>query len=188
MILPLQNKLKSIKTFNFGNKSNNNLILNNNISNVISSSVNNYEAKYDNKNKNHKLDITNNNIKLCDKPKNKTINSNNFLYKSEENNSSQINKHSVNDNSIYRDPIDSLFKDYNDQIKITVFDYFCHRNNRKKKKMIELYHFGNEFYRRRLDIVLVFSHLLLTEKVLLSSNFQNKNSSSKDIEIIYPRI
>ena len=134
------------------------------------------------------MDITNNNNKLCDETKNKTFNSNNYLYKSEENNSSQINKHLVNDNSLYRDPIDSLFKDYNDQIKITVFDYFCHRNNRKKKKMIELYNFGNEFYRRRMDIVLVFSHLLLTEKVLLSSNFQNKNSSSKDIEIIYPRI
>ena len=187
LILPLQNQLKSTKTF-FGNKSNNNLIIKNNISNLISPSVNIYEAKYDNKNKNNKLDITNNNNKLCDETKNKTFNSNNYLYKSEENNSSQINKHSVNDNSIYRDPIDSLFKDYNDQIKITVFDYFCHRNNRKKKKMIELYNFGNEFYRRRMDIVLVFSHLLLTEKVLLSNNLQNRNSPNKEIEISYPII
>ena len=188
LILPFQNKLKSLKTFNFGNKSNTNLILKNNASNLISSSININDNKCDNKkNKNNKLDITNSNIKSCEEPKSKTLNSKNFLYKSEENNSQKLNGHLVNDNILYRDPMDSLFKDYNDRIKITIFDYFCHRSNSEKKKMIELYHFGNEFYKRRMDIVLVFSHLLLTEKVLLSSNLQNTNSSNKDIEISYPR-
>ena len=54
--------------------------------------------------------------------------------------------------------------------------------------MIELYNFGNEFYRKRMDIVLVFSHLLLTEKVLLSNKYENINSINKDIEIMYHKI
>lgn len=58
---------------------------------------------------------------------------------------------------------------------------------KKKKKMVELYHFGNDFYKKRMDIVLVFSHLLLTEKVLISNNLQHKNAFCKDIEILYPK-
>ena len=49
---------------------------------------------------------------------------------------------------------------------------------------MELYHFSNDFYKKRMDIILVFSQLLLTEKVLLNNNNKHINSSCNDIE--YP--
>lgn len=42
---------------------------------------------------------------------------------------------------------------------------------KEKKRMIELYLFANSFYRRRIDIVNVFTHLILTEKILIKNNF-----------------
>jgi hypothetical protein len=195
LILPFKNQLKSIKTFNLGNKSNNNLLTKNNFNNLKSSSANIYVINRNNNNQHFKINVTNN-IKSCDGAKNKSINSKVLLDKTEENNSSYLNKNMpniTNDNSLIREHKENLFKENlfkenNDQIKITIFDYFCHKYSPKKTKMIELYHFGNEFYRKRMDIVLVFSHLLLTEKVLLSNNYQDITQGDKDIEITYSKI
>ena len=62
-------------------------------------------------------------------------------------------------------------KEYKENINLTLFDYFCSCGNKKKKRMIELYLFANSFYRRRMDIVKVFTHLILTEKILIKNNF-----------------
>ena len=62
-------------------------------------------------------------------------------------------------------------KEYKENIILTLFDYFCSCGNKKKKRMIELYLFANSFYRRRMDIVIVFTHLILTEKILIKNNF-----------------
>ena len=188
LILPLNNKIKSLKTFNYENNriNNNNLIVKNNFNNIISSSMNICDTKHINKNQNY---LNKNNIKSSDENKNKSINSRIILYKNEESNIININKKNIPKNNILiYEHRDSLIKEYNDQINLTMFDYFCHKNNKRKKKMIELYNFGNEFYRKRMDIVLVFSHLLLTEKVLLSNKYENINSINKDIEIMYHKI
>jgi uncharacterized membrane protein len=62
-------------------------------------------------------------------------------------------------------------KEYKENINLTLFDYFFSCGNKKKKRMIELYLFANSFYRRRMDIVKVFTHLILTEKILINHNF-----------------
>ena len=195
LILPFKNQLKNLKTFNFGNKSNNNLLIKNNFNNLKSSSANNCVINSNNNNQNYKMNVTNN-IKSCDDLKNKAINSKVLLDKTDENNSSYLNKNIPNirnDNRLFGENKknffkENLFKENNDQIKITTFDYFCHKYSPKKTKMIELYHFGNKFYRKRMDIVLVFSHLLITEKVLLSNNYQDITQGDKDIEITYSKI
>ena len=53
--------------------------------------------------------------------------------------------------------------------------------------MIGLYDLGTAFYRKRMDIVLVFSHLLITEKILIN---RNKYSclSCKEVELKYPKV
>ena len=188
LILPLK-KIQNLKTFSFeNNRSNNNLILKNNFNNIISSSMNVFDTKPMTKIQNsisHK-----NCLKSSNENKNKSINSKINLYKNEENNIVKLNEQIIpKKNNFLYEPRDSLIKEYNDHINITMFDYFCHRKDPKKRRMIELYHFGNEFYRKRMDIVLVFSHILLTEKVLLSNNFpNNNNSTNKDIEIMYNKM
>ena len=62
-------------------------------------------------------------------------------------------------------------KEYKENIILNLFDYFCTCGHKKKKRMIELYLFANSFYRRRMDIVKVFTHLILTEKILINHNF-----------------
>jgi uncharacterized membrane protein len=62
-------------------------------------------------------------------------------------------------------------KEYKENINLTLFDYFFSCGDKKKKRMIELYLFANSFYRRRMDIVQVFTHLMLTEKILIKNNF-----------------
>jgi uncharacterized membrane protein len=62
-------------------------------------------------------------------------------------------------------------KEYKENINLTLFDYFFSCGNKKKKRMIELYLFANSFYRSRMDIVKVFTHLILTEKILIKNNF-----------------
>ena len=61
--------------------------------------------------------------------------------------------------------------EYKENINLTLLDYFCPCGEKRKKRMIELYLFANSFYRRRMDIVNVFTHLILTEKILINNNF-----------------
>ena len=62
-------------------------------------------------------------------------------------------------------------KEYKENISLTLLDYFFPCGEKKKKRMIELYLFANSFYRRRMDIVKMFTHLILTEKILIKNNF-----------------
>ena len=60
--------------------------------------------------------------------------------------------------------------EYFNEIKITLFDYLCPGKNKNKRKMVGIYNFENDFYRKRMGIVLVFSHLLLAEKYILKNS------------------
>ena len=57
--------------------------------------------------------------------------------------------------------------EFNDNISLNLINYFCHKN--KKKDIIELFNLGNYFLRKRMDIVHVFSLLLITERILLKT-------------------
>lgn len=60
----------------------------------------------------------------------------------------------------------------NQKIKYTlhfnIFDYYCLRKLNSKKKLIELFQKGSSLYRRRMDIINVFTLLLLSEQKLLT--------------------
>ena len=62
-----------------------------------------------------------------------------------------------------------------------MINYYCCGNICKKKKHIELFDIGVSLYRKRMDIINVFTILLLTEKILLKierqkiTQFNNEN-------------
>lgn len=58
---------------------------------------------------------------------------------------------------------DSYININKDDINLSIFDYLCSRKNAKNKKQIKLYNKGNYFYRKKMDIVHVFTLLSLVE-------------------------
>ena len=68
-------------------------------------------------------------------------------------------------------------------IHFNLFDYYCLRKLSSKKKEIELFNKGSSLYRKRMDIINVFTLLLLIEKKLLN-NEQKRNNKVKEME--YP--
>ena len=58
---------------------------------------------------------------------------------------------------------DSYINVNKDNLNLSIFDYLCSRKNAKKKKQIRLYNKGNYFYRKKMDIVHVFTLLSLVE-------------------------
>jgi hypothetical protein len=59
---------------------------------------------------------------------------------------------------------------FKENININLFDILCNAKNSKKKLDIELFKLGDSFYRKRMDIVHVFTLLLITEKVLITND------------------
>ena len=57
-------------------------------------------------------------------------------------------------------------KDINEYIHLNIFDYFCISKHSKRYKYIKLYNKGNRFYRKKIDIVHVFSLLSFFEEYL----------------------
>ena len=193
IIVPKSNKnsffqtnsqIRNIKTSDSeANKSNANLILknNNSISNKI---VIPFSDNDERKIKNIKIKKKNNafegfktrsnyyNLNLNQNKENKNINienSNNIILP-------------VNDRKR-----NSSIKEYTTSLNINMFDYICPGKNINKKTMVGLYKLGNTFYRKRMDIVLVFSHLLITEKILMKNSYKYPYDIIKEIEILYPK-
>ena len=73
-------------------------------------------------------------------------------------------------------------KESNGHINFNLFDYYCLRKLSSRKNEIELFNKGSSLYRRRMDIINVFTLLLLTEKKLL--NHEKKRNRIKEVE--YP--
>ena len=65
-------------------------------------------------------------------------------------------------------------------INFNLFDYYCLRKITSKIQEIELFKKGSSLYRKRMDIINVFTLLLLTEKKLL--NHENKRYQIKEID------
>ena len=63
----------------------------------------------------------------------------------------------------------SIFNDFLDQVYFNIFDYYCFQYCSRKKKDIELYNSGLSLYKKRMDIINVFTLLLFSEKNCLQS-------------------
>ena len=71
-------------------------------------------------------------------------------------------------------------KEFKTTINFNLLDYYCLRKLTSKMKEIELFKKGSSLYRKRMDIINVFTLLLLTEKRLL--NNEDKKIKNKEIE------
>jgi hypothetical protein len=63
----------------------------------------------------------------------------------------------------------NFLNEYVDKINFTFFEYYCLRKLSKKKNVIELFKRGLSLYKKRMDIINVFTFLLLIEKRFLPS-------------------
>ena len=63
----------------------------------------------------------------------------------------------------------NFLNEYVDKINFTFFEYYCLRKLSKKKNDIELFKRGLSLYKKRMDIINVFTFLLLIEKRFLPS-------------------
>ena len=147
------------------NKSKNHLILKDNTCNNISS-LNALENKKIKENKNNSLKI-NKNIMTMENSKNDSMKSQieNIMCQKDESQFERGNiKYIYSDlNNISNVKEDYNFMDYTDYLNLNIFDYLCPRKNSKKYKNIKLFNRGNSFYRKKLDIVNVFTLLTILE-------------------------
>jgi len=61
-------------------------------------------------------------------------------------------------------------KKFNEKIDLNLFDYLFRKKNKSIEKKIELYKLGINFYKKRMDLIHVFTLLLITEKILLKKD------------------
>ena len=101
-------------------------------------------------------------------------------------NNNKIGKN--NDNT--KDNIINIKKNNKDDnsLKINIIDYYCLAKYCKKSKEIELFDLGITIYRKRMDIINVFTILLLTEKLMLTIERQNFLGLNSDTENLCPSI
>ena len=71
--------------------------------------------------------------------------------------------------------------DYNEKINFNLFDYYCLKKISNKKNEISLFDLGISLYKKRMDIINVFTFLLLIEKNILYEN-PELNSYFKALE------
>ena len=65
----------------------------------------------------------------------------------------------------------NILKDFNDHIKLSIFDYFCINKDSKEYKLFSL---GNSFYKKKLDIVHIFTLISIIENILINNNNNNE--------------
>ena len=149
----------------FDNKSKNNLIIKeDNFNNC--SSLNNSENKRSNESQNYILKI--------DKNKNIISSKNGSVVPIGENTNekgkklnTKISKNILDINDILNIP-NKNSKDnneFNDHINLNIFHYFCCFKT-KIKKNIEWFNFGNAYFRKKMDIVRVFTILSIIEDII----------------------
>ena len=152
---PKKNTFTQMKksNLNLNNMSKNSLMDNdNNSSNFIG--FNNKEKNDNNQKKDdseQKNNVTVENVKAKEKIIKKEKNSSNiYNFFSRFRNSSNILKRNY---------------DFNDKIDFNLFHYYCAKFTNKEKE-IKLFNLGNDFYKKRMDVINVFTFLLLIEKYI----------------------
>ena len=165
LIMPLRKSITKIKGFEFVNKSKLNLIkeVNNetNICNSDNKNMKNTQSSNMNSNNENfveKINI-NNNIKNI-----KNNNKLNLYPNKIEESIKQFNEEFSMKNNLKAS--NDIMRDYNDQINLNFIQYFCCKKNRKKKKQIDSFNLGIEFYRKKMDLIHYFKILLIIEKII----------------------
>ena len=131
---------------------------------------------YNNFNSNNNNNNTNNNNTNNNNTNNNITNNNNT------NNNNTNNNENIKKKYIYRvgsffpklmgndkKSNSSILKSYIDQLYFNIFDYYCFRICSNKKKDIEMYNLALSLYRKRMDIINVFTLLFFSEKNCLQT-------------------
>ena len=165
LIMPLRKSITKIKGFEFVNKSKLNLIKEvNNETNICNSDNKNMKntqsfiMNSNNENFVEKINI-NNNIKNI-----KNNNKLNLCTNKIEESIKQFNEEFSMKNNLKAS--NDIMRDYNDQINLNFIQYFCCKKDRKKKKQIDSFNLGIEFYRKKMDLIHYFTILLIIEKII----------------------
>ena len=166
LILKSSNALPIINNFSFKNKDN--LIENNKNNNNFYMTINNQNNILFTDKKNNDLDNSKSRIK--------SSNNNPIYFKplkiplTQNNNINQYNKSITNENNT---------------IQLNLFSYYCFGRICKKKIHIELFNIGITLYRKRMDIINVFTILLLTEKIVLKIERQKILSLNEETDNLH---
>ena len=146
---------------------------------MTSSQVNIFKRKHNSLviiNENEKDNRNNNIIKSPFFNNNNNNNDNNKKYKVKNNNNKNSNNNYIyrigsfypklnnNDNNSEKKSSTNIIKEFNDEIDFNIFEYLFCRCISKKKRNIELYKLGIILYKKRMDIINVFTLLLFSEK------------------------
>ena len=113
-------------------------------------------------------------LDLKSQKKNENIKNSSFIKSPKHNKNSMsnvLNKVSVEDK-------ESETKIFQGRINFNLFEYYCLRRLTSKSRQIDLFRKGRAIYRKKMDIINVFTLLLLTEKKLL--NKEHKNTKKKN--------
>ena len=86
--------------------------------------------------------------------------------------SSKSNKNILNNNK----------NNININLKVNIIDYYCMAKICKRNKQIELFDLGINLYRKRMDIINVFTILLMSEKIMLKLERRNILGLNNDFE------
>ena len=165
-----KNVIYNKKQIAFDNRSKNNLILKEDNFNNISS-LNNSENKRSNESQNCIIKIDKNKNIVSFENCNKIPKSENIDEKEKKLNM-KISKNILDKSDIYnlRNKSMKAYNEYNEHINLNIFHYFCCIKNSKIYKNIELFNFGNAYFRQKLDIVRVFTILSIIEDLIKKKN------------------
>lgn len=176
LIFSSKNSIENIKPLEYFNKSKNDLISRENDYSHVSSFFNISENKKMSINEHHKHNKNSNQINIIpfENEKINTKNSNSITSDKRQKLEGMIfnNKESLKKNENYREKKEIYnIRDFNERIDLNVFYYILCNRSRRKNNLLELYNLGNNYYRKKLDIVHVFTLLSIMEKILSKHNF-----------------
>jgi hypothetical protein len=175
LVFSSKNSIENIKQLEYFNKSKNDLISRENDYSHVSSFFNISENKKMSINEHYKHNKNSNQINIIpfENEKINTKNSNSITDKKQKLESMIFNnKESLKKNDNYREKKDIYnIRDFNERIDLNVFYYILCNRCRRKNNLLELYNLGNNYYRKKMDIVHVFTLLSIIDKIVSKHNF-----------------
>ena len=176
LVFSSKNSIENIKQLEYFNKSKNELISRENDYSNVSSIFNISENKKMNINEHRRINKNANHINVIpfENEKINTKNSNSITSDKKKNLESMIynNKESHKKNDIYMENREIYnIKDFKERIDLNVFYYILCKRSKRKNNLLELYNLGNNYYRKKMDIVHVFTLLSIIEKILSKNNY-----------------
>jgi hypothetical protein len=176
LVFSSKNSIENIKQLEYFNKSKNDLISRENDYSHVSSFFNISENKKMSINEHYKHNKNSNQINIIpfENEKINTKNSNSITSDKKQKLESMIfnNKESLKKNDNYREKKDIYnIRDFNERIDLNVFYYLLCNRSRRKNNLLELYNLGNNYYRKKMDIVHVFTLLSIIDKIVSKHNF-----------------